>query len=177
MKIIKRFLLVFLSLLICFSTSFAALAMPSVSDLDSEGSALESSNVPICEATYHVSSTKITLVNTSDNTGIMPMSTVSGYNQSGITTTRFTLSIPCNGSGKGGMGITIQASCSYGDYSIRYHGYAYEGTGTSITGTMLTNQTVKHDRNLLQVDLKKYCIEFECNSNTPDYFVKVWIYG
>lgn len=175
MKTIKRTLAIILAISMCFSMSTVALAAdPSTS---SEDPSL-CGNV-IGQATYLVSDGHITLTESRGNTsGIMPLSSVSGYNQGAIVNGYGTLYIRCNGTGKGGMGITIQTGCSYGDYKIHYHGYSMYGDAGEIKGDMYTNDEVKlYD--CWQYNLTEYVIDFSAydDDGTPQFFVKVWIYS
>ena len=164
----KTILATLLAFAMCFVMSTSAFAETA------EAESTLTSNV-IGEATYLVSDDGITLVSSSGDPGIMPLSSVSGYNQATYGSGTSTLVIKCNGSGSGGMGITIQASCSYGDYKINFHGYAYNGEASSINSFVVTNNT-RELHNLHQNTLREYRIEFTA-SGVPDYLVKVWIYG
>lgn len=108
--------------------------------------------------------------------GIMPYSSVGGYNQKAITADDRTLVIECSGSGMGGMGITIETTCSQGAFSIDYAGASYIGDASTITGTMKTQDHLEL-HNLWQSNLQEYYLFFTIPSHISSYFVKVWIYG
>ena len=150
-----------LAMALCFSFATTALA--------SESSASDNSGKRLLNAesyVYEVTEDGMNLVRSS----------VSGYNQKSIVSGSRTLAINCTGSGAGGMGITIETSCSAGNYTLSYQGAASQGIATSISGTMSTNGHVeKH--NLYQEDLGQYIMTFSLPSGVSSYFVKVWICG
>lgn len=174
MKNIKRTLAIIMAIAMCFSMStFAFATEPS----DSEEPSAIYGNV-IGEATYLVSDGDMTLVDSSgDTAGIMPLSSIGGYNQKTITGGKGSILIDCNGQGWGGMGITIRTSCSYGDYPLIFEGLATIGSGSYIQGVISTNGE-KFFSDLGQNNLDVYAITFQgTQSYTPDFLVRVWIYG
>jgi len=175
----KKFLASILVLAMTFvmsTTSFAA----TPSEFTNEETVAGSSNV-IGEATYRVSNSGITLVDYEGDSDIVTLSTkssVDGYNQKTVSGGYGTLYIRCSGSGTGGMGITIRTGCAYGDYRIHFHGYSTFGEASEISGDMNTNDT-KEINDKWQSNLSEYVIDFSAydDDGTPDFLVKVWIYG
>lgn len=108
--------------------------------------------------------------------GISPRSSVGGFNQVTITSSSNAILIECNGSGWGGMGITIKTSSSYGPEGVSFHGASVIGSASSIDGNMSTIDE-KVFNNLWQMDLQEYCIAFDMAHGTNSFFVQVWIYG
>lgn len=175
----KKFLASILALAMTFAmstTSFAA----TPSEFTTEETIESSSNI-IGEATYRVSNSEITLIDYEGDSDIVTLATkssVDGYNQTTVSGGYGTLYIRCSGSGTGGMGITIRTGCSYGDYPIHFHGYSMYGEASEISGDMNTNET-KEINNKWQSNLSEYVISFSAydDDGTPDFLVKVWIYG
>lgn len=162
MKVTKKYIgALLLALSICISSTVSTFATKIPTDATSNNA-----RSIIGEYTFEVCSNGINTL----------YSSVGGYNQKSITSSDRYLSIDCSGSGSGGMGITIETSCSYGTYSIDYAGSSAIGSASSISGTMTTNSHIeKH--NLYQTQLGQYILAFTIPSNVPSYFVKVWIYG
>ena len=169
MKTFKRIFSILLALTMCFAISTSAFAAEA-SDTTNEAVEVTSDtelNV-IGEATCLVSESGVTVLSTS--------SSVSGYNQKTISGGSGSLVISCDGTGTGGMGITIQSYCSYGDYSVDVNGYARRGNASSFETRICTNNPYEL-HNQWQDYLTEYVVEFEAEAGTPDYLVKVWIYG
>lgn len=103
-------------------------------------------------------------------------SSISGYNQKSITASNDYIFVPCSVSGSGGMGITIETSCSAGTYSMEYAGAPSIGVGYSIGGTMSTNDHVEIHDLFHGTNLEEYFITFNPPSGVS-VLVKVWIYG
>lgn len=165
------------------TVAFAATPEPIIASTEE---APEASPTVMYEATYKVSSdTGITLVDSSDDSGIMPLSSVGGYSQKSMWGSdkdwgsNNYVYVDCDGSGFGGMGITIKTSCSYGNYQIKFAGAPYAGEGSSISGEMGTIDEVQF-HNLWHIDLQEYLLLFTPATDSgyvPDYYVQVWIYG
>lgn len=83
--------------------------------------------------------------------------------------------ISCDGSGWGGMGITIDTHCDQGNYTMEYAGTATDGIGSDISGTISTNAHLEIN-NLTQLNLKEYMIAFGVPEGVS-VSVDVWIYG
>ncbi len=159
---IKQICSLMLAMVLCFSfvTSVSA----------TENNSADSSNRRLLNAESY------TFEVTADGMELITRSSVSGYNQKAIVAGDQALVINCTGSGAGGMGMTIETSCSSGNYTLTYRGAAYEGIASSVSGTMSTNGHIeKH--NLYQEDLGQYVMTFPLPSGVSSYFVKVWIYG
>ncbi len=186
MKKFTRVFALLMAVVMVLSMSTAAFAA-TPETISAEEVTETSSNV-LYEATYRVSSDSgITLVSSSGDSSIMPLSSVGGFNQKGMWGTDKNwgdnnyLFLDCSGSGYGGMGITIKTSCSYGNYQIQFAGAAtaYAGDASTISGEMGTIDEVQF-HNLWQRDLQEYFIVFapaDGVTYVPDYFVQVWIYG
>ena len=83
--------------------------------------------------------------------------------------------ISCNGTGWGGMGITIDTHCSQTNSQMTFAGTSTIGFGSDISGSISTNGHIEfHD--LTQIDLKEYMIAFDVPEGVSVY-VDVWIYG
>lgn len=167
MKNFKRIFSILLSVALCFAISTSAFAVSATSNCTS-GTSPDNELKVIGEATCLVSDSGVTVLSAS--------SSVSGFNQKTISGGSGTLVISCNGTGTGGMGITIQSNCSYGDYVVNVHGYARRGNASELTTTICTNNPYEL-HNCWQDYLTEYVVEFSAPSGTPDYLVKVWIYG
>lgn len=152
---VKRIVSLLLALVLCFSFATSA-------------SAAEISTPQKNTELYTFEVTK-------DGTSLVARSSVSGYNQKSITTNDHNIVINCNGSGAGGLGITIETSCSQ-TYEINYAGSSTIGYGDSISGKMTTNDH-KEFHGKWQDTLTQYVIGFSAPNGRASYFVKVWIYG
>lgn len=188
MKKFTRVFALLMAVIMVLGMSTVAFASTSETIPTTTEEATKTSSSVVYEATYKISSDSgITLVSSSGDSNIMPLSTISGYNQKSMYGTNKDwnsnnyLYINCGGSGYGGMGITIKTSCSYGNYRIQYAGgpTSYAGDGSTISGEMGTIDEVQfHD--LWQNNLQEYLIVFSPADGVtyvPDYYVRVWIYG
>lgn len=152
---IKRICSLLLALVLCFSFVTSA-------------SATEISTSQKCAEMY-------TFEVTQDGASVVGQSSVGGYNQKSITTNDHNIVINCNGSGAGGLGITIETSCSQ-TYEISFAGASSIGHGDAISGKMTTNDH-KEFHKKWQDTLTQYVIGFSSPNGRDSYFVKVWIYG
>ncbi len=155
MKATRKILGIMLSVVLCMCMSSTALAA-------------EDTTIPVTEDG---------IIFTEGEEGVMPLSSLSGYEQKTITPTDNTIYINCTSSGSGGMGITIKTSCSSGTYTVTYSGKATSGSGTGISRTTIrTNDEDKYG-SLYQNNLKQYKITFDVPAGIPSFLAQVWIYG
>ena len=161
-KKFRRILSALLTLTLCFSLSSSVFAA------SAKGNETAAQKNLIGEYTFEVSG---------DGT-VMPLSSVSGYNQKTVTAAEGNngISIDCNGQGVGGMGITIETSCSNGNYQMEYAGSSVIGSASNISGRIWTNDHIELKSNLWQNNLGQYFVAFGVPSGVS-VFVKVWIYG
>lgn len=162
MKKLRLISLFSLALVFCFTLTASVSALDTTYSVENEST----SNVKLY--TFEVSNASATLIS---------RSSVSGYNQKTLTSggSNNGIFIDCNGSGRGGMGITIETSCSQGTYTIDYVGNSSIGYASAISGQIKTNDHVEYN-NLTQSDLSEYYIAFDIPDGVS-MFVKVWIYG
>lgn len=166
MKTFKRILSLLLAVAMCIAVPISAFAADTSDNTNEVSEATSNTELNVIgEATFLVS-----------ESGITPLSSVSGFNQKTITGGSGTLVVSCNGTGTGGMGITVETYCSYGDYLVDVHGYARHGEASELNTTVCTNNPYKL-YNRWQSYLTEYVLEFSAPAGTPDYLVKVWIYG
>ena len=152
----KRICSLLVALVLCFSF------MTSASAAEVEKTSTENADV----YTFEVSK---------DSTTLISRSSVSGYNQKYVTSNDGGLIIECNGSGIGGMGITIETSCSQGTFDIDFTGGPFIGNASTINGTITSNDHLEI-KNLMQNNIDEYLIAFRVPAG-KSVFVKVWIYG
>ena len=113
-----------------------------------------------------------------DDGNIMPLSSISGYNQATLTSSAKGMLVECSASGIGGMGITVETSCSQ-TYNVNLVGSA----GSSSLATSELNKTIstndhKEYHNLHHSgDFRYYLIGLDGIRSGDQVFVKVWIYG
>lgn len=158
-KKVKRFLSIALALTLCLSLSNSVFAK----DINNSES-MQDKEV-IGEYTFEVSG----------DGSITPMSSVSGYGQKTVSAVDSGIIVDCNSQGIGGMGITIETSCSAGNFTMNYLGSPYIGAGSDISGEIGSNDHIER-HNLWQSGLQEYLISFKVPSGVS-MLVKVWIYG
>lgn len=117
-----------------------------------------------------------TLEVTSDEVKVV-RSSVSGYGSKILTSqgSGNGILVSCNGSGWGGMGITIDTHCSQGNYTIEFIGTSTIGFGSDISGIITTNDHIVFE-DLIQRNLSEYMIVFTIPEGVS-VSVEVWIYG
>lgn len=163
-KKFKRIFSALLGLILCFSLSISAFA--------AEPTAHEASTDKkvIGQYTFEVSG---------DGT-VTPRSSLSGYAQKTVTAGNNGILIDCDGQGIGGMGITIDTSCSNGNYRMYYQGASNIGSASNISGYIYSNDHVVLNNstgyNLWHSNLGQYFIAFDIPSGVS-MLVQVWIYG
>ena len=155
MKAKRRLLGILLSVVLCISMSSTTFAA-------------EETAVP---------TTEDGIIFTEGEEGVMPLSSLSGYEQKKITPTDNTIYINCTSSGSGGMGITIKTSCSSGTYTVAYSGRATSGSASGISLTTIRTNDEDQYGSLFQDNLKQYKITFTVPDNVSSFLVQVWIYG
>lgn len=113
MKKFTRVFTLLMAVAMVFSMSTVAFAATPETVTATTEEALETSSNVVYEATYKVSSNSgVTLVSSSGDSDIMPLSSISGYNQKSMWDTdkdwgnNNYMFIDCGGYGYGGMGIT-----------------------------------------------------------------------
>lgn len=163
MKLSRRLFACLLAVVLCFSASASA----SATEIETVDSTLPS-----------VMPNENTDVFSKNNSGVMPLSSLSGYGYQRIYKGNHIMIIDCDSSGFGGMGITIKTESS-NSYPITVLGAPLEGCGyaSEIPRTaMTTNQEIQlHD--LAHFSLGRYVIAFDIPDGTPEFDAYVWIYG
>lgn len=116
---------------------------------------------------------------TTDDSGIMPRGTISGYAYAVITPAKNYIIIPCSSSVNknetSGMGITIQTKCSQKELIVGYSGYAEDYKASTINGSMKSEDEVYLGGS--QWGCNSYRINFTIPAGCPSFEVRVWIYG
>lgn len=115
------------------------------------------------------------------NEGITPMSNISGYGSATIKPGKSDFVVVyCQGSGIGGMGITVKTTCSAGTVNnVTFAGKATSSVlgGAEIDGTMSTNASMSY-HNLYNGGVSVYSVLVQIPANAPgNVFVEVWVYG
>lgn len=155
-KTSRRFLTLLLALVMCMSVGITASAaeMPQ--------------GTPNVEAQA---------VASAEDSGIMPLSSVSGYARKTLTKGNNMILVECDGEGIGGMGVTIRATSSSGG-SVSFSGASYGSySGASdISGSVVLNGPDKEFHGLWHNQLAYYAIVFDIPDGVS-IDVQVWIYG
>ena len=155
---IKKIFSLFLTLFFCIAMAIPAFAEENPTDVFASNCA------------------SYTLEVTSDEVKVV-RSSISGYGSKTLTKqgSGNGIFITCNGSGWGGMGITIDTHCSQGTETIEFIGTSTIGFGSNIEGTITTNDHIVFE-DLIQRNLSEYMIAFSIPEGFS-VFVEVWIYG
>lgn len=126
------------------------------------------------EFTLELTSDGVASVCSADD-GIMPLSSISGYNQESVNSSDPWITVPTSGSGTGGMGVTFEASSSWngtmyvqmlgGDDSLPLCDYPVKSKGKTEKGNLRTSNP------------GHYLFTFSGIPSGVSVFVKIWIYG
>ena len=77
----------------------------------------------------------------------------------------------------GGMGITIETSCSAGTYDFYVSAAAEGNRGSGLINVKLNTNQHWYDNDLYQYGPAYYAFFFDVPDGTPDFNVQIWIYG
>ena len=158
MKNVKKFFSLFIALSLCMAMAVPAFAAENPKEVSAPNGA---------SYTFEVTSDGAKMVR-SNLWGSASKTLTKGGSNNGIF-------ISCDGSGFGGMGITIDTHCSQGNYKMDFAGTSTIGSGSNISGTISTNAH-KEFKRLTQFNLKEYMIAFDVPEGVT-VSVDVWIYG
>lgn len=163
MKLTRRLFSCLLALALCLSMSVSAFA--------TEIETVDNTVAPVVYKDNMDASS-------GDDSGIMPLSSLSGYAYQRIYKGNHIMFIDCDGSGIGGMGITIKTDCSTVN-PIKVVGHVADGCGfaSEIKSTPMTTKQELKLNNLSHMGLSRYIIAFDIPDGTPEFDAYVWIYG
>lgn len=164
-KIFKRFVpfLISIVMLSCATATAFAYETTYPSDLD----------VKDC-ITLEVTSEGIVSATNMDGQ-VVPMSSISGYGYSYLTSSDHAFIIYPEGSGIGGMGVTIKTSSSWNGY-MSCHMFDNEGNVQFMDQAIYSNGE-KYFNDLLTVNPGYYIFNFLGIPNGVAVNVWIWIYG
>ena len=114
-------------------------------------------------------------VDTSDSEGQL-RSSISGYNQADLTNTSNGLLVWVNASGIGGMGITVETSCSTWNGTVTLHIAPNSGSAVVNGDYISVNDHVEY-HNLLHASPAYYYVGLGGIPSGHTVHIQVWIYG
>lgn len=127
------------------------------------------------ETNTNVESFEITFV--SEDSGIMPLSEISGYYSGTVSRYNPKCAVPLNSDGTGGVGITIVTSASYTE-AIRVTAKAFNDSGSHLyidNALISTIGTYYFVDGITQYNDKS--VTFEFTNLTQDMNVTIYVYG
>lgn len=116
------------------------------------------------------------VVNSRENSDIMPISSISGYARKNITSNDSYIEVSVSSEGTGGMGITIKTTSSSSG-SIEFAGFSISGNASQISGSIPINNGEMQFHDLYHNgSVGLYYILFTVPAGVS-VDVQVWIYG
>lgn len=165
----------FFRLILATTTLVASLSLMSVPTFATEVDTINDNVNNAGEAiTLELTSEGIVSASASSK-GIMPYSSISGYEQQTINSSDHGVIVFTSGSGIGGMGVTIKASSSWnGDMTVHMAGY--DGSTPFMNAKVTANGTT-YFNNLITTNPAFYLFNFLDIPSGVSVFVQIWVYG